>query len=75
VTDPRSKELVRTIIMMGHNLGMGVIAEGIEEHDQERQLSELGCRHGQGFLYARPAPAVCLDDVLKRLPAPVIATA
>jgi diguanylate cyclase (GGDEF)-like protein/PAS domain S-box-containing protein len=65
-TDRRSKELVRTVIMMGRNLGVDVIAEGIEEADQEQTLHELGCHHGQGFLFARPAPAGVLESSLSR---------
>jgi diguanylate cyclase (GGDEF)-like protein len=50
----KARELIRTIISMGHNLGMGVIAEGIENRDQHTVLSELGCELGQGHLFSRP---------------------
>jgi diguanylate cyclase (GGDEF)-like protein len=53
-TSAKARELVRTIILMGHNLGMGVIAEGIEEPAQHAQLRELGCELGQGHLFSRP---------------------
>jgi diguanylate cyclase (GGDEF)-like protein len=56
-TDPRSTELVRTIVMMARNLGVEVIAEGIETDDQRRRLEALGCALGQGFLFAAPHPA------------------
>lgn len=58
--DHRSTEIVRTIIMMGRNLGMEVIAEGIETAEQQQHLRELGCHYGQGYLFAQP---VCGADV------------
>jgi len=50
----KARELVRTIIQMGHNLGMDVIAEGIETAEQHVLLRELGCELGQGHLFSRP---------------------
>ncbi|HTC70758.1 MAG TPA: EAL domain-containing protein, partial [Acidothermaceae bacterium] len=55
-TDPRSTELVRTIAMMARNLGVDVIAEGIETEDQRRRVERLGCAYGQGYLFSRPVP-------------------
>jgi diguanylate cyclase (GGDEF)-like protein/PAS domain S-box-containing protein len=55
-TDPRSTELVRTIAMMARNLGVDVIAEGIETADQRRRVERLGCAYGQGYLFSRPVP-------------------
>jgi diguanylate cyclase (GGDEF)-like protein len=56
-TNAKARELVRTIVLMGHNLGMDVIAEGIETHDQHHQLRELGCELGQGHLFSPSVPA------------------
>ena len=50
-----SLEIVRTIVALGHNLGMGVVAEGVETVEQLRDLRELGCDYAQGFLFS---PAV-----------------
>ena len=47
-------ELVRTIIALAQNLGMWVIAEGIEAEAQRTRLLELGCQLGQGFLFGEP---------------------
>ena len=55
-TDTRSSELVRTIVLMGHNLGLELVAEGIETEEQRRHLVELACQHGQGYLFSRPVP-------------------
>ena len=49
-------ELVKTIIALGHNLGMNVVAEGIEEESQAQKLQALQCEYGQGYLFAKPLP-------------------
>lgn len=46
--------IVESIIVLGKQVGIKVIAEGIEEVDQRRKLIELGCELGQGYLFARP---------------------
>ena len=60
-------QIVRTIIELARVLGMEVVAEGIETLEQYRLLRQLGCRFGQGFLFARP---MCVDAItqLLRLP-------
>jgi EAL domain-containing protein (putative c-di-GMP-specific phosphodiesterase class I) len=54
--DRRSTELVRTIAMMARNLGVDVIAEGIETADQCKRVELLGCGYGQGYLFSKPVP-------------------
>ncbi|WP_026127523.1 putative bifunctional diguanylate cyclase/phosphodiesterase [Nocardiopsis lucentensis] len=49
--------LTHTIIQLGRDLGVQVVAEGIERPEQLEQLRGMGCDHGQGFLVARPMPA------------------
>jgi EAL domain-containing protein (putative c-di-GMP-specific phosphodiesterase class I) len=49
--------IVEAVIGLGRNLGLRVIAEGVETVDQARVLSTLGCREVQGFLTGRPGPA------------------
>ena len=46
--------IVQTIVSLAHNLGMNVVAEGIETEQQLAYLQDLGCEFGQGFLIARP---------------------
>jgi len=50
-------EIVRTIIRLANNLGMQVIAEGIETEAQLAQLRTLKCEYGQGYLFSRPVTA------------------
>jgi diguanylate cyclase (GGDEF)-like protein len=63
---PRAQQatLVNAIIGLGHNLGMNVTAEGIETEDQRRQLLELGCDTGQGYLLGRPMPVEAFEALL-----------
>lgn len=46
--------IVSTVIQLGHNLNLSVIAEGVETKTQVEQLLQLGCDDGQGFYYGRP---------------------
>ncbi|MNO76444.1 Phytochrome-like protein cph2 [compost metagenome] len=59
--------IVRAIIQLGKNLGMQVIAEGVETLDQEIYLIAQGCHEGQGYLYGKPLPARELTQQLKQV--------
>jgi len=52
----RGEQVVRAILGLALNLGLDVVAEGIERPDQAAALAELGCRYGQGYLFGRPGP-------------------
>jgi diguanylate cyclase (GGDEF)-like protein/PAS domain S-box-containing protein len=56
-TSAKDKAIARSIIQLGHNLGMQVIAEGVETADQVETLQQLGCDVVQGFYFGRPVPA------------------
>jgi EAL domain-containing protein (putative c-di-GMP-specific phosphodiesterase class I) len=51
---PKTKALLKTIAMLGYNLGMRVIAEGVETSQQLAYLEEIGCQEIQGYLLSRP---------------------
>ncbi len=57
-------EIVKTIVMLAGNLGMQVIAEGVETSDQLQQLKLLKCQYGQGYLFSRPLAASDADMFL-----------
>jgi EAL domain-containing protein (putative c-di-GMP-specific phosphodiesterase class I) len=57
-------QIVRTIIELARVLGMDVVAEGIETLDQYRLLRQMGCRYGQGYLFARPLPASDIGELI-----------
>ncbi len=84
-----SHEIVQTIIVLGHNLGMKLIAEGVETQAQVDILRSLGCDMAQGSFFSAPLPALditesatrakrsmpTLDPIWSRLPRPASALA
>ena len=56
-TDPDDATIVRTIIALGHNLGLKVVAEGVESEEQLRFLRSNLCDEAQGYLMGRPVSA------------------
>jgi diguanylate cyclase (GGDEF)-like protein/PAS domain S-box-containing protein len=63
--------IVRSTIDLGRNLGLGVVAEGVEDPDVLARLKQLGCDVAQGYLVSRPVPAAELSDWLTQLDAGV----
>jgi EAL domain-containing protein (putative c-di-GMP-specific phosphodiesterase class I) len=57
-------EIIRTIMSLAGNLGMDVIAEGVETLEQLTKLRTLGCEKGQGFFFSRPMPAADAEKLL-----------
>ncbi|WP_173158791.1 EAL domain-containing protein [Phytohabitans suffuscus] len=55
--DAKSSALVHTIVLMGGNLGLQLIAESVETEEQREHLLRLGCAYGQGHLFSVPVPA------------------
>ncbi|MCU1360456.1 MAG: bifunctional diguanylate cyclase/phosphodiesterase, partial [Ilumatobacteraceae bacterium] len=51
------RDVLRSLVQLGHSMGMTVVAEGIEEQDVLDQLRMLGCDVAQGHLLGRPGPA------------------
>ncbi len=58
--------IIRTIIALARNLGMGVVAEGVETNAQRDLLLSLGCESLQGYLLHRPMPVDQVDLLLNR---------
>lgn len=56
VGDPGNGAIVQAIISLGHNLGLRVIAEGVETAAQRDALAARGCREFQGYLFSKPMP-------------------
>ncbi len=59
--DDSSMALIKSIIALGKNMKMHVIAEGVEEEEEAKILADLGCDMAQGYYFAKPAP---LKDVI-----------
>jgi EAL domain-containing protein (putative c-di-GMP-specific phosphodiesterase class I) len=55
--DREDVAIVRAAVQTGHAMGLTVVAEGIETEAQREFLAAIGCDEGQGYLFARPAPA------------------
>ena len=59
--------IVRTIVALAQNLGMDVVAEGVETEDQLRLLRKLECENGQGYLFSTPLGGRTVESVHCRL--------
>ena len=57
VEDPRCQDLIRGFVGLFRELGLRVVAEGIETSEQRDLLVAMGCEVGQGWLFGRPVPA------------------
>ena len=64
-TDSRSAAVVRAAIRLGHELGIEVIAEGIETEGQAQFLLAAGCEHAQGFYFSKPVNAEQASTLLR----------
>jgi PAS domain S-box-containing protein/diguanylate cyclase (GGDEF)-like protein len=62
--DSQNSAIVKSIVTLGHSLGMKIVAEGVESKNQLGFLSELGCEIAQGFLFNGAMPPHSLNEVL-----------
>ena len=62
--DASDAAIVRSTIDLAHNLGLRVVAEGVESHEAWRRLEDLGCDLAQGFHVSRPIPAEAMTRLL-----------
>ncbi|MQA18642.1 putative bifunctional diguanylate cyclase/phosphodiesterase [Rugamonas rivuli] len=69
--DVGDTKIVRSTIDLGHNMGLRVVAEGIESEAVWRLLAELGCDQGQGYFMSRPIPGDQLIAWLEKWQAPI----
>jgi diguanylate cyclase (GGDEF)-like protein/PAS domain S-box-containing protein len=60
----KDSALATAIVQLGRSLELDTVAEGIEQNRQVDGLIALGCRYGQGFLFAHPLSATDLDEML-----------
>ncbi|MEG3436809.1 EAL domain-containing protein [Pannus brasiliensis CCIBt3594] len=64
----RYLQIVRTVVTLGHNLHLDVIAEGIETEAQMNTLKSLDCEYGQGYYFSKPLPSEEAARLLERDP-------
>jgi EAL domain-containing protein (putative c-di-GMP-specific phosphodiesterase class I) len=68
LTDSNDAAIATTIIGLCRNLGLEVIAEGVETEEQRDYLARQGCHRYQGFLYCKPLPLAQLEAFMQALP-------
>ena len=68
IAKPTHRAIAKAIINLAHELGMAVIAEGVEHTDQRDWLLRSGCDYAQGFLFSEAVPAEELSQLLKQCP-------
>lgn len=61
-TSTHDQVIVKSIVDLAQNLGLSVIAEGVETKEQEQHLIDIGCNAAQGFYYSKPITAEALKD-------------
>lgn len=67
---PESAKVIGAVLKVSRELGLGLVAKGIEERSQAALLAELGIEHGQGFLYAAALPLEVAAHFFRRWQAP-----
>jgi EAL domain-containing protein (putative c-di-GMP-specific phosphodiesterase class I) len=67
-TERRDAAVVRSVVDLGHSLGLRVVAEGVEDQDCYDALRDMGCDIAQGYLLSRPLPGADLDRWLAERP-------
>ncbi|HEV2912474.1 MAG TPA: EAL domain-containing protein [Pyrinomonadaceae bacterium] len=64
IDNNENKEIVRTIVMLAKNLGMDVVAEGVETKEQLEHLRRLECENGQGYLFSKPMVMKAAEKII-----------
>jgi len=64
---PKNAEIVKTILTLASNLGMDVVAEGVETRDQIIQLTGLNCEYVQGYLLSKPIDGGAMRELISEI--------
>lgn len=70
--DPEAKSIIRAVIRLGQELGLDLVAEGVETETQAASIAALGCATGQGYLFGRPMSATALALRLRAPALPMV---
>lgn len=65
-SNPKSLDIVKTLITLAHSLNLDVVAEGVETKQQFIILQELGCEYGQGYYFSRPLDPESVAQLLRQ---------
>jgi len=66
-TNDDDANIVQSIIQLSHNLGYTVVAEGIEDEETFKSLTQLDCNYAQGYYISKPVPASEIPDAVKKI--------
>lgn len=66
-TDVRKQKVLRGILELGRGLGFSIVIEGAETGEEVAVIRQMGCDAIQGFYYSRPAPALLIPEVVKKI--------
>jgi CheY-like chemotaxis protein len=72
-TDPKDAAIVRSVVELGHNLGLRIVAEGVEDRVSWDLLQRMGCDEAQGHYLTKPIPADALTHWLTETGADAVA--
>ena len=61
-----AKNIVHAIISLARSLGISTTAEGVETHEELRELIDQGCEEAQGFLFSRPISEMNVSELLRK---------
>ena len=60
----KNLDIVTTIVLLAHKLGMDIVAEGIEQEVEKKTLQALNCEYAQGYFFAKPLPVEQINNLL-----------
>ena len=66
--DDDARAIVKTCIMLGHELKMQIVAEGVESREQYKLLKQMGCDIAQGYYFSKPVPPAELLEYAQKSP-------
>ncbi|MBV6651813.1 MAG: EAL domain-containing protein, partial [Hoeflea sp.] len=66
-TDVRKQKVMRGILELGRGLGFDIVVEGAETLEEVTVIRDMGCDAIQGYYYSRPAPALLIPEVVKKI--------
>jgi len=64
--DHEDRAIVEAVVQLAGSLGLRTVAEGVESAEQAELLRQMRCSVGQGYHFARPAPAAAISELLER---------
>ena len=73
-TDTKAREIARSVVRLGHDLGLQVVAEGVEDLAQLQQLTAWSCDEVQGFYFSKPIDREAAENLVLAKPHPVYST-